>query len=253
MDNKRIAYIVCAIILSLGIISAGHSIGKAVYKIRMLGRSVTVKGLAERDVKSDLGIWEINYREIGNDLVQMDQRLQRDQQIVVDFLKQQGFSASEIDRTPLKVEDRFANVYNQAQQTGTERYVVTSGARVRSTKVDLIRQTAQILDKLLNQGVSLAFDVSSLSPNPSYFYTQLDEIRPDMMSVATQSAYTVAKQFAKDSDSSLAGIQRATQGVFQIMSRDTSTMSADWNSNQNALGSIDKKVRLVTTIEYRLK
>lgn len=253
--NKIILILACAVVLSLGILGAGRHIGKAVYFAKMMNRSVTVKGLAEKDVKSNLGIWEINYREIGNDLVQIDQRLQHDQQVLIDFLKQQGFTAEEIDRTPLRVEDRLANVYSQPGQNtnASVRYVVTSGARVRSTNADLIRQTSQIIDRLLEQGLPLTFDASMLSPNPSFYYTDLDKIRPQMMADATRSAYTVAKQFAHDSNSVLDGIQRANQGVFQIMGRDTSTMSADWSSNQNALGSIDKKVRLVTTIEYRLR
>ena len=253
--NKKIASIISAIILSIGILGAGYSIGKAVYLIKKMNRTVTVKGLAEQDVKSDLGIWEINYREVGNDLTQLDQRLQHDQEVVVAFLKQQGFTDQEIARTQLKVEDRLANIYNQPNtpSTNNQRYVVTAGTRVRSANVDLIQGSVQLTNKLLQQGVPLAFDVSMLSPNPSYYYTKLDSIRPAMLAEATKSARTVAEQFAKDSDSQLGGIQHASQGLFQIMGRDTSTMSADWNSNQNALGSIDKKVRLVTTIDYRLK
>lgn len=255
MMANKITLLLSSLILSVGILGAGYSVGKALYLTKKMNRSVTVKGLAEQDVKSDLGIWEINYREVGNDLIQLDQKIQHDQQVVVDFLKNQGFTDKEIDRTQLKVEDRLANVYNQTstQNANEQRYVVTAGTRVRSEKVDLIQQTVQIIDKVLQQGVPLAFDVSALSPNPSFYYTKLDSIRPGMLADATKSAYTIAKQFAQDSGSKLAGIQRASQGVFQIMGRDTSTMSADWNSNQNALGSIDKKVRLVSTIDYQLK
>lgn len=255
MENGKVTLIIGAFILSLGLIGAGYSIGKGLYLVKTFNRTVTVKGLAEQDVRSDLGIWEINYREVGNDLVQLDQRLLHDQQVVIEFLKQQGFSDAEIARGEFKVEDRLANIYNQnnAQNTNEQRYVVTSGTRVRSDKVDLIWKTVQITDSLLQRGVPLAFDVGSLSPNPSFYYMQLDKIRPTMLAEATKSARIVAEQFAKDSQSHLAGIQRASQGVFQIMGRDTSTMSADWSSNQNALGSIDKKVRLVTTIDYRLR
>ncbi|RDI43784.1 SIMPL domain-containing protein [Aquicella lusitana] len=254
MINK-ITFVICTIILSIGFLGAGYSIGKGFYLVKKMSRSVTVKGLAEKDVKSDLGIWEINYREVGNDLVQLDQRLQHDQDVVIAFLKKQGFTDDEIGHTQLKVEDRLANIYSQpgTQTTNDQRYVVTAGVRVRSINVDLIQKTVQIANQLLQQGVPLTFDASLLSPNPSFYYTQLDSIRPAMLAEATKSARTVAEQFAKDSDSKLAGIQRASQGVFQIMGRDTSTMSADWNSNQNALGSIDKKVRLVTTIDYRLR
>jgi uncharacterized protein len=248
--NKSIL-LLCTLILSLGIFGGGYSIGRGVALFK--NRTVTVKGLAEQDIKSDLGIWEINYREMGNDLIQLDQRLMHDQEVVVAFLKQQGFTDQEIERVQLKIEDRLANVYqNQEQNTNVQRYVVTAGTRVRSEKVDLMWRTAQILDKLIPQGVPLTFD-ASISPNPSFYFTKLDTLRPSMLAEATQSARMVAEQFAKDSNSRLGGIQHASQGVFQIMGRDTSTMSADWSSNQNALGSIAKKIRLVTTIDYRLK
>lgn len=255
MGINKMTLLVCTLLLSLGIVGAGYSIGKGMYLIKKMGRTVTVKGLAEQAVKSDLGIWEINYREVGSDLVQIDQRLQHDLEVVTAFLKQQGFTDQEIERTQLKVEDRLANIYSQssAQNETGPRYVVTTGVRVRSANVDLIQQTVQMTEKLLQQGIQLAFDVGLLSPNPSFYYTQLDSIRPKMLSEATKSAHIIAEQFAKDSQSKLGPIQRASQGVFQIMGRDTSTMSADWNSNQNAMGSIDKKVRLVTTIDYLLK
>jgi uncharacterized protein len=245
--------VICSLILSLGILSAGY-MAKDLYSKKM-NRTVTVKGLAEQNVKSDLAIWEINYREVGNDLVELNQRLEHDLQVVTQFLKQQGFTDQEIDRTQLKVEDRLANIYAQtnAQNVSEQRYVVTGGTHVRSLNVDLVKQTVQSIAKLLQQGVPLSFDVSTLSPNPSYYFTHLDNIRPAMLAEATKSAHTIAQQFSKDSNSQLAGIQHASQGLFQIMGRDTSTMSADWSNNQNALGSIDKKVRLVTTIDYQLK
>lgn len=253
--NRSTTYIVYAVIIAIAIIFAASKLGKGLQFLRSMTPTVTVKGIAERDVNSDLGIWEINYREIGNDLQKLDAFIQRDYDAVTKFLKQAGFRAEEIERSAFKIEDRLANLYvqNQATTTETNRYIVTAGVRVRSTNVDLIRKTAQIIDQLIPQGVPVAFDASTVSPNPSYYFTKLDDIRPEMMSDATKSAYLVAKQFARDSSSRLDGIQRANQGIFQIMGRDTSTLSADWNTNQNALGSIEKKIRLVSTIDYRLK
>lgn len=252
---NKITLVMCALIIGIGIFGSGYNIGKGLYLIKKMNRSVTVKGLAEKNVSSDLAIWEINFREVGSNLIELDQRIQQDQQRVVNFLQQQGFTTQEIDKSQFKVEDRLANIYSQPnpQMTTGQRYVVTAGMRVRSMKVGLIKQTVQAIDKLLQQGVPLAFDIGLLSPNPSYYYTQLDRIRPIMLAEATKSAYLIAQQFATDTESKLGKIQRANQGVFQIMGRDTSTLSTNWNSNQNALGSIQKKVRLVTTIEYQLK
>ncbi len=253
--NRSTTYIVYAAILGIALIIAGGKIGKGLTFLKNMTPTVTVKGIAERDIVSDLGVWEINYREIGNDLPKLQTLIQRDYDATVKFLTQQGFRTEEIERSSFKIEDRLANLYLQNQPTTTDanRYIVTAGLRIRSNNVKLIRKTSQILDQLLQQGVSIAFDVSTVNPNPSYYYTKLDDIRPEMMSDATKSAYLVAKQFARDSSSKLDGIQRANQGIFQIMGRDTSTLSADWNNSQSALGSIEKKVRLVSTIDYRIK
>ncbi len=257
MVNSKSAAMISALVLSLGIFGAGFVIGKALYKARLMNRIVTVKGIAERNVKADLGIWELNYREISNNLIDANKRLQHDQELVVAYLKQHGFTDQEINTQPVKVEDKLANAYNQQNSTpadaNTNRYVATSGVRVRSAHVDMIQQNYLASSVLLQQGVPLAFESSSVSPNPSYYFSGLDKIRPEMMAEATRSARTVAEQFASDSDSSLGNIQRAAQGVFQVMDADSSTLSSDWNSNESALGTINKKVRLVTTIDYRLR
>lgn len=253
MQMKSIDWL-SAVILSLGIFGAGFCIGKAFYLSKLLNSSVTVKGLTERDVKSDLGIWEIDYREIGGNLTDLNQRLEQDQKRVTDFLTSHGFTQRELDVQPIKLEDRIANGYQTTNPISPDqRYVVSGGIRVRSGNVNLIQQTNQQLGALLQMGVPLAFDISGLTPNPSFYYTVLDTIRPSMLADATRSARMIALQFAKDSGTELGAMQSANQGVFQIMARDTSTLSADWNSTQSALGSIDKKIRLVTTINYRLK
>ncbi|HVE44648.1 MAG TPA: SIMPL domain-containing protein [Gammaproteobacteria bacterium] len=256
MNDYRSTTLLGALILAVGLFAAGYSISKAQVKIKQLSRSIVVKGIAEKKVKSDLGIWEINYREVGNNLVELDQRVQHDQEALMEFLKKQGFTDDEMGTANFKVEDRLANIYNTQSNmpaANEQRFVVTAGVRVRSVHVDLIQKSVQLIDRLLQQGIPLAFDVSSLSPNPSYYFTHLDTIRPEMLSDATKSAKELALQFAHDTDNEVSAIQHASQGVFQIMDADTSTMSADWNSNQSALGSINKMVRLVTTIDYRLK
>jgi hypothetical protein len=254
LTDKPIITLACAAFLALGIFAAGYSIGHNIFLMKKMSRSVTVKGLAEQDVKSDFGVWKINYREVGGDLVQLDQRIQHDQQTVTAFLKQQGFTDKEIANTELKVADRFANLYSQSTSPAldAQRYIVTGGIDVHTSRVDLIQQVAKLSNQLIQQGVPLAFDEGA-TPNPSYYFQNLDSIRPAMLAAATKSARTIALQFAQDSDSQLGGILHASQGVFQIMSRDTSTMSSDWNNNQNALGSINKKIRLVTTIDYQIK
>ena len=65
MSLNKITIILCSLILGIGVLGAGYSVGKGLYLIKKMNRTVTVKGLAEQDVTSNLGIWEINYKKWG--------------------------------------------------------------------------------------------------------------------------------------------------------------------------------------------
>jgi hypothetical protein len=83
--------------------------------------------------------------------------------------------------------------------------------------------------------------------NPQYLFTRLADIRPAMLAQATKSARALAQQVAADSKSHLGAIRRASEGVFQVMSRDGETPNP---AEERA--SIEKKLRLVSTIDYYL-
>ena len=74
----------------------------------------------------------------------------------------------------------------------------------------------------------------------SYEFTKLNDIKPEMIAEATKNARTAAEQFARDSNSKVGKIKKASQGLFTIQDA--------------AAGLEDKKnVRVVNTVEYLLK
>jgi hypothetical protein len=79
---------------------------------------------------------------------------------------------------------------------------------------------------------------------PTYVFTRLNAVRPAMIAEATAAARTGAEQFAKDSGAPLGPIRQATQGSFEILSRD---------EVDSETSSLNKKVRVVATISYRLR
>ena len=50
------------ILLALGLIIGGWVLGAQIKATRLSDRYVTVKGLVERTVKSDLAIWSLSYK-----------------------------------------------------------------------------------------------------------------------------------------------------------------------------------------------
>lgn len=251
MSEKIFNNLFFGLFLAASLVLSAIFVGGMFYKSKLSDRYVTVKGLAVKEVKANLAIWEINFNEVGANLVDVNQQIEKSREKVIEFLKAQGFSDQEIEKKTSKVTDLLANPYstpNADPNIAQRRYILVSGVRVRTNKVDLVQKSNQLVSELLRQGVSLNFEASDVGPNPSYIFNQLDSIRPQMLAEATHSARLVAEQFAKDSDSRLGDIRRANQGIFQLMPRD----AADTSENQNEATSINKRVRLVTTVEYFL-
>src|SRR5271167_1014489 len=85
------------LLLALGLIVAGWVLGAQIKATRLSDRYVTVKGLVERKVKSDLAIWPLNYKEAGDDLTSVYAKTEADKKAILQFLSEQGIQSSEIE------------------------------------------------------------------------------------------------------------------------------------------------------------
>ena len=66
-----------------------------------------------------------------------------------------------------------------------------------------------------------------------------------MLEQATKNAEAAANEFAKSSQTKVGKIRKANQGVFSILPRLQTASAMEMNS-------IEKKVRVVSTVEYYL-
>lgn len=250
-SHKVFAIIVLAIIIAGGNLICGWFVAKGLWRFKMDDRYVSAKGLSQRDVTADLAWWDINYTNSGDDLQQVNTKTINDQKIITTFLTAHGFSADEIDIGQTTVIDQYANEYRQNNKP-EPRFIINNIVKVRSTKVDLVKQTSKLTTDLITQGVILN-NKDSNNPNPRYLYTKLDNIRPGMLEEATRSARLAADQFAINSGSKLGKIKHASQGVFQILSTDTSNNQQNYSQEMEQEGSVNKTVRVVSSIDYFLE
>src|SRR3981081_3479385 len=84
-------------LLAKSLMGGGWLLGTQIKATRLSDRYVTVKGLVERTVKSDLAIWQLSYKEAGDDLATVYGKTEADQNTVLKFLSQQGIESSEIE------------------------------------------------------------------------------------------------------------------------------------------------------------
>ena len=196
-------------------------------------RVVTVKGLAEMEVNANKVTWPLKYKEMGNDLKELYQKINTNNETLKAYLVKKGIPETEISINPPEIIDAEADRFNN--NPITNRYIATAGITVTTAKVDLVRTLITEQGQFMEQGIAL----STSSYEIVYAYTSLNDIKPQMIETATKNARAAADKFAQDSGSKLGKMTHANQGVFSIENRDENTPYI-------------KNVRIVTTINYEL-
>jgi hypothetical protein len=235
--------IIAAGVLAIGVASAGFLAGEGLVKSRLGFRTVTVKGLAEREVKADLGFWPVRFVATGPTLEEARARLESAQGNVESFLKAQGFADGDFAVQNIQVEDRLAG-YNAQGTPEDTRFVLTMDLLVKSTDVDRLSTAAKSVGDLLKAGV--VFSADSYNAGPSYIFTKVNDLKGEMLTEATRRAREAAEKFAAESGASVGDIQNANQGIIEIK-------PAVEIPNDRPEKQIDKTVRVVTTITYFLR
>lgn len=225
-----------AAILAVGIIVMGLCLKAGMDNFTEKDRKVTVKGLAEKEVKADKVTWPIVSKELGNDLPELYDRIAGKQLTIKRFLIANGISENEISVNAPKVIDLSADQYNENRRE--YRYNVTLVITVTSNHVDRVRGIIARQGELLKQGVAIVSD--DYNNQVAYSLVSFKAMKPSMMTEAIENAEQTASQFAKNSKSTLNKIISADQGQFSIDDRDANT---PWI----------KRVRVVATVTYSLK
>jgi hypothetical protein len=234
------------LLLALGLIIGGWALGAEIKATRLSDRYVTVKGLVERTVKSDLAIWPLSYKEAGENLSVLYAKTEADKKAILQFLDRQGIQPSEIALGVIRVVDTQANEFGGGVRA-PQRYIIEQQITVRSSRVDQVAAAAQNTMQLLQKGIVLT---SNPGQGLIYKFSGLNSIKPDMITEATRNARAAADRFALDSGSKVGSIRQANQGVFSILAADQSSESGEGNFTADA--SLMKTVRVVTSVQYYL-
>ena len=233
------------LILAAAIALAGLFVGLGFARGRASDRFVVVKGVEERPVRADLAIWPLHLVAADNDLSRAHARIEENVRRVRAFLAQQEIDSTHVALQDFSVSDAQANQYGGSSQAGS-RFVIKQTVVVRSTDPDRIQRASQRVGELVTAGVVLSSGAEYGGGGPTFVFTKLNALKPQMIAQATARAREAAEQFARDSRASIGGIKQASQGVFEILARDQAP-------GINEPSQVEKTVRVVSTVEYFLK
>ncbi|HEC1896710.1 TPA: SIMPL domain-containing protein [Campylobacter jejuni] len=227
------------IFMALGIVLASlilaFGFNKALNDFKTLERSVSVKGLSQKDVEADTLIFPIKFTRSNNNLTNLYEDLEKDKQNILRFLQTQGVKADEISYNAPNIIDKLSDPYRN-DNIVSFRYVGTGNLLIYTKNVKLGKSILEKIATLGKEGIVIKIENYEIE----YLYTKLNEIKPQMIEEATLNARNAAIKFAQDSNSHLGKIKKASQGQFSISNRDKNTPYI-------------KTIRVVSTIEYYLK
>ncbi len=242
--SNSVGYVWLGVTLALGFVISAFILSSALKQIKSSEQVITVKGYAEKNIESDLGVWTGYISVTGSDLVSSYKKLQNDVNILIDYLKSKNIKNDDIKLGAITNYKNYLYTADGRRTSQITGYTLERSITVTSQDVKLIEQLSSESTSLIQRGLQIS---SSL---PQYFYTKLNDLKIEMLGKATKDAKERAKVIAENSGNEVGTIKSARQGVFQITARNSADVS-DWGEYN--LTSINKTIKAVVTASFVIK
>lgn len=188
------------------------------------------------EVKATLGSWTLESRIDGPSFETVKREVTTQAQTISNWLQGKGFNAQEI-----KIED--VSVTRNYYQQGQPPFNGTVRVSLQTENVDLLEEVSGQTTELLDQGVFLSGD--RWSNRPRFYFTGVNDIKPELLADATKAALVSAQQFAENSGARVGDIKYANQGVIVLLPGNRIEESHEFYK--------DKIARVVASLDYYIE
>jgi hypothetical protein len=245
LQDSRAVLLGAVAIFAVGLTTSGYALGDGLRRSKMAEhRSVTVRGVSERNVTADLATWPVNFSHQGTELAPVQQSVDQQARAVRAFFLRAGFKPQEITDEDVSL-SREQPTDKDGEPVGPQKLTVSRSIQLRTNDIARVRAAYARQAELLRDGVELVGSGSNIS----FTFTKLNALKPVMIGEATRNARESAEQFARDSGVSVGKMKTASQGYFSVGPRDGQECD-DCNSSGGSTPL--QKVRVVTTVDYDL-
>lgn len=196
------------------IIISAWLLAQGVTNFRKESPKLNVTGMAEKQITSDLIVWNIMLKTKGDNRASAYSQYKRVAATMRKYLKEHGIMDSVISTSSVDINQETRQVYNpdsRQYDTYDDGFSVTQTFTVRSYDVSLVERVYQNISELYNEGIDFS------SNAPLYYYTKLNDLKMEMLNKASENAYERAQTIAKGSNSAIGAMLSSAMGVFQIV------------------------------------
>jgi hypothetical protein len=230
--------------LAFGVLGASERLGSALRTMRQ-DNSIRVKGVAEMDLTSDRATWNGKVRARAATLPEAYAALERSMDALRAFVIESGIpndiiTVASVDISRERKRDARGNQTNEV-----EAFILTQTLGFTSPSVQVVRTIANDATALIRQGVEVE------SGDPVFKVSTLEESKLELLAKATANAFERAQTLARGSGNSIGKLASASQGVFHILARG-STSSSEWGGEYDT-STIEKTARVVVTLDYTVE
>jgi len=227
--------------LAIGLVVSSVIFGWFFAKSKKGDEAITVTGSAKKRIKSDLVVWSagvsVQSPQLQEAYKQLSDGVPRIKQYLIGKgIPENQMTVSSITTMPLKKQD--SNGVETSEITG---YSLKQQVEVRSNDVDKIAQIAREATELINQGILIE------SNAPQYYYTQIGDLKIEMLGEAAKDAKVRAEKIAASTGNSIGAVRSAKMGVLQITPADSTDVS---DSGMYDTSTIDKDMTAVVNISF---
>lgn len=227
--------------LAIGLVLSSMIFGWFYSNSKKGDEAVTVTGSAKKRIKSDLVTWSAGVTYQDAQLSAAYKLLAENVPRVKQYLMSKGIAEnqitiSSISTTTLRNRDNYGG--ESGEITG---YSLRQSVDVQSNDVDKIAQIAREATELINQGILLE------SGSPQYLFTQLGDLKIEMLGEAAKDAKTRAERIAASTGNNIGAVRSARMGVMQITAADSTEVS---DAGISDTSSIAKDVTAVVNISF---
>jgi hypothetical protein len=217
--------------------------------------NIRITGSAKKRILSDLIQWSATIEGFGEDRTAAYLSLKGGTEKAVGFLMDQGIGPDAIKTQAASITEEFEIVREDKVLQGTNVPLRTETRKsvgfraiqvvsVSSPDVPLIEKASRGITSLLEQ------DVFVTSHPPKYYYTQLGELKLEMLAEAAKDARSRAENILRSAgNTELGALVESSMGIININPANSTATSSEGNNDTT---SYEKDIITIVRAEYKV-
>ena len=240
--------VVGAAIIAVGLVGFGYF---RTYYAQSTSNLVTVKGLSEKIVRSDVAEMSIKFsNKRFENLEDLYKKRIADKEKILEFLKIHGITDEEIVNFSMDTVDYTEETKEKAPDSdavvtkNTRYFDSNDGFSIKTKQLEKVDIVKADIMKLLSEGIFVSYDYN-------YKLTNFIDIKLGMMKEASANARKNAEVFVEPQGIGIDDVVYLRQGEVSIRAEDENEDVNYWESKKDK--SINKKLRLVVSAGFSKK